>query len=47
MLGVTTYEGRGPADELLHRYAEETGVAETWTNTRVGVFFGPEGEEVA
>ena len=46
MLGVTTYEGRGPADELLHRYAVETGVAETWTNTRVGVFFGPAGEEV-
>ena len=46
MLGVTTYEGRGPADELLHRYAEETGVADTWTNTRVGVFFGPAGEEV-
>lgn len=47
MLGVTTYEGRGPADQLLHEYAEETGVAETWTNTRVGVFFGPAGEEVA
>src|SRR5688500_7785854 len=46
MLGVTTYEGRGPADELLQRYAEETGVGETWTNTRVGVFFGPEGQEV-
>ena len=26
MLGVTTYEGRGPADELLRQYAEETGV---------------------
>jgi len=47
MLGVTTYEGRGPADQLLYEYAEETGVAETWTNTRVGVFFGPAGEEVA
>ncbi len=46
MLGVTTYEGRGPADELLHEFAEELGVGDTWTNTRVGVFFGPEGEEV-
>lgn len=47
MLGVTTYEGKGPADELLQRYAEETGVAESWTNTRVGVFFGPAGKQVA
>ena len=46
MLGVTTYEGRGPADDLLYRYAEDSGVDETWTNTRVGVFFGPEGQEV-
>ncbi len=47
MLGVTTYEGKGPADELLQQFAEETGVGETWKNTRVGVFFGPSGEEVA
>ncbi|MDX6586391.1 MAG: cholesterol oxidase [Solirubrobacterales bacterium] len=46
MLGVTTYEGRGPADDLLYRYAEESGVESTWTNTRVGVFFGPPGEKV-
>ncbi|MDQ3759126.1 MAG: GMC family oxidoreductase [Actinomycetota bacterium] len=46
MLGVTRYEGRGPADDLLFRYAEDSQVEETWTNTRVGVFFGPEGEEV-
>jgi cholesterol oxidase len=46
MLGVTTYEGVGPADALLRRFAEETGVGETWKNTRVGVFFGPAGEEV-
>lgn len=46
MLGVTTYEGKGPADELLHEFADELGVGETWTNTRVGVFFGPAGEEV-
>jgi cholesterol oxidase len=46
MLGVTTYEGIGPADALLKEFAVETGVADTWTNTRVGVFFGPAGEEV-
>ena len=46
MLGVTTYEGVGPADALLREFAEETGVGETWKNTRVGVFFGPAGEEV-
>jgi cholesterol oxidase len=46
MLGVTTYEGIGPADALLRDFAEEIGVAETWSNTRVGVYFGPEGEEV-
>jgi cholesterol oxidase len=46
MLGVTTYEGVGPADALLRQFAEETGVGETWKSTRVGVFFGPAGEEV-
>ena len=46
MLGVTTYEGVGPADAMLQEFAEETGVAETWKNTRVGVYFGPAGEEV-
>jgi cholesterol oxidase len=46
MLGVTTYEGIGPADALLRQFAEETGVGATWTNTRVGVYFGPAGEEV-
>ena len=46
MLGVTTYEGIGPADALLRQFADETGVGETWKNTRVGVYFGPAGEEV-
>ena len=46
MLGVTTYEGVGPADAMLQGFAEEAGVAETWKNTRVGVYFGPAGEEV-
>jgi cholesterol oxidase len=47
MLGVSEYEGIGPADALLQEYGEEIGVGETFSNTRVGVFFGPAGEEVA
>jgi cholesterol oxidase len=46
MLGVAEYEGIGPADQLLKEYGEELGVGETFTNTRVGVFFGEEGKEV-
>jgi cholesterol oxidase len=47
MLGVTDYEGIGPADELLREYGEEIGVGETFSNTRVGVLFGEPGREVA
>ena len=46
MLGVTEYEGIGPADKLLREYGEEIGVGETFTNTRVGVFFDQPGKEV-
>jgi cholesterol oxidase len=46
MLGVTEYEGMGPADQLLKEYGEEIGVGETFTNTRVGVFFDQPGKEV-
>jgi cholesterol oxidase len=46
MLGVTTYEGTGPADELLRAYADEIGVADTFKPTRVGAFFGEPGVEV-
>ncbi|HYJ23080.1 MAG TPA: GMC family oxidoreductase [Solirubrobacterales bacterium] len=46
MLGVTEYEGMGPADKLLQEYSEEIGVGETFTNTRVGVFFDEPGKEV-
>ena len=46
MLGVTTYEGMTPADELLKTYGEEIGVGETFKPTRVGIFFGPAGVEV-
>ena len=47
MLGVVEYEGMGPADVLLKEYAEEIGVGETFTNTKVGVFFDKPGVEVA
>ncbi len=46
MLGVTTYEGEGPADTLLRDLAGEMGVPETYSTTRVGVFFGEAGETV-
>ena len=44
MLGVTDYEGIGPADDLLREYGEEIGVGDTFANTRVGVFFGRRGQ---
>ena len=46
MLGVAEYEGITPADELLRAYGEEIGVADTYKQTRVGIYFGPAGEEV-
>jgi cholesterol oxidase len=46
MLGVTSYEGVGPGDELLREYGEEIGVGETFKPTRVGAFFGEPGKEV-
>jgi cholesterol oxidase len=46
MLGVTTYEGEGPADRLLKELADELGVGHTYTTTRVGVFFGEPGTTV-
>ena len=46
MLGVVEYDGMGPADKLLKEYAEEIGVGDTFTNTRVGVFFDQPGVEV-
>ncbi len=46
MLGVVEYEGMGPADKLLKEYGEEIGVGDTFTNTRVGVFFDQPGKEV-
>ncbi|MDX6615749.1 MAG: cholesterol oxidase [Solirubrobacterales bacterium] len=43
MLGVTTYDLVGPADELLRELGEELGVAETFKPTRVGVYLGEPG----
>lgn len=45
MLAVTEYEGIGPADALLREYGEEIGVGNTFSNTRVGVYFGEPGAE--
>jgi cholesterol oxidase len=47
MLGVTDYEGMTPADELLREYGEELGVGDTFSHTRVGVYFGEPGHEVS
>ncbi len=46
MLGVTPYEGDGPADLLLKRYAEESGFGDTYGKPNVGVFFGEPGATV-
>jgi cholesterol oxidase len=45
MLGVTTYEGLTPADELLGELGDELGVADTFKPTRVGIFFGEPGKQ--
>ena len=45
MLGVTPNRVFGPADLILKRAGEATGVGDTYYRTRVAVFQGPEGEE--
>jgi cholesterol oxidase len=45
MLGVTTVADDDPADQLLRRFAEELGVADTYAKTRVGVYFGEPGKK--
>ncbi len=42
MLGVTTYPGRTPADDLVEQLARDYGVGETFHPTDVGVLFGDE-----
>jgi cholesterol oxidase len=46
MLGVTTCQAEGPADQLLKELADELGVSDTYSNTRVGVYFGEAGTTV-
>jgi cholesterol oxidase len=46
MLGVARYDMEGAADKLLHEYAREIGVEDTFTAPNVGVFFGEPGKEV-
>ncbi|TET15852.1 MAG: GMC family oxidoreductase [Dehalococcoidia bacterium] len=46
MLGVTSNPRLWPADYPLKEIAEELGQGDTFRPTEVGVFFGPEGEEV-
>jgi cholesterol oxidase len=40
MLGVATYPGVTPADEMIKAIAEDYGVADTFHPTEVGVLFG-------
>lgn len=42
MLGVTTYPGTTPADEVMRSVAEDMGIGDTYSPTPVGVFFGDE-----
>jgi len=44
MLGVTENRVLGPADHLLKRVADATGVGDTYYRTRVGIYQAPEGE---
>jgi cholesterol oxidase len=46
MLGVVTYDESDPAADLLSDLAEEIGVQDTDTRTRVGVFLGEPGKTV-
>jgi cholesterol oxidase len=47
MLGAVPYPRQTPADLILEQVAHEIGVRESHRPVEVGVFFGPEGEEVA
>lgn len=46
MLGVTANPRLWQADEIVEQIAAELGHGDTFRPTEVGVFFGPEGEEV-
>jgi cholesterol oxidase len=46
MLGVVDYDEDDYADDLLREFADELGVGESHSKTRVGVFLGAAGERV-
>ena len=46
MLGVNEVPEDTPADEYIHRLADEMGVADTYHRTPVGVWFGEPGQQV-
>jgi cholesterol oxidase len=46
MLGVSTNPRLWPADDIMQHIARDIGQEKTFRPTHVGVFFGPEGEEV-
>ncbi|GAA1666340.1 GMC family oxidoreductase [Kribbella yunnanensis] len=46
MLGVATYPGFTPADQVMKQVADDMGVGDTFHPTPVGVFFGSPGVEV-
>jgi len=46
MLGVVEYDQEDPAGQVLKAFGEHLGVAETYGQARVGVFFGAAGKTV-
>ncbi len=46
MLGVATVATDDPADDMLRAFGEHIGVSDSYSKTRVGVFFGPPGVSV-
>ena len=46
MLGVTTVTTDDPADEVLREFGEHIGAQDTYSKTRVGVYFGEPGKTV-
>ncbi|MCA1656303.1 MAG: GMC family oxidoreductase N-terminal domain-containing protein, partial [Actinobacteria bacterium] len=46
MLGVATVATDDPADDMLRAFGNHIGVADSYSKTRVGVFFGPPGVSV-
>ncbi|MEV6659668.1 FAD-dependent oxidoreductase [Nocardia fluminea] len=47
MLGVTTFDGDGPSEQMMRAIAADLGVADTYHSTEVGVYLGTPGVRVA